>query len=211
MIIPTLAGFNSRTRWKPLVLIIAVMASGMIPLAQASLSSKESQSKIKSIDHKSPLHLKELSQGYALLKELMEDEAKVSEVLMIRSGSKELEALCRDISSASKNVLGDLKSFAKTGRLLSRQENGLPTTEKSARESISGEITRNILSGDKTVFRQELLLSQIQATEYGQHLLSVIANQEFNSERRKLLLQRAGAWKSLRQRVSNMIYNPKSP
>jgi hypothetical protein len=210
MIITPLAGFNSPSRWRRLVFLIVIIACGAVPPVQASLSTKANQSKIKSMDRKSPLRLKELSQGYTLLRELMEDEANVSQALILRTGSKELEALCRDISSASKSVLGDLRSFAKADRTLVREENGLPTMEKAARESISGEITRNILWGNKTLSRQELLLSQIQATEYGQHLLLVIANQEFNSERREVLQQRANTWKSLRQRVRDMVYTTAS-
>jgi hypothetical protein len=188
------------------LVILSIVFLSISSLGWAQHSSKNNQGQTKTAPRKSAQTVKELSQGYTLLRELMEDESRLNQVFMVRSANQELEPLVKDIASAAKDVLQDLRNFTKDEPALRSEANGLPLIEVATRSGITEEFTKAILSGNKERFRNELLLSQIQATEYGKELLLAIAQQEFSPSRKLALERRAVTWQRLRQRVADLIY-----
>jgi hypothetical protein len=173
--------------------------SPSLPAAEVSTKSrvgKESTAPLTRSDT-----AKNLSEGYAILQDLMRQEARVRGVLAIRTLTPESKSILNAIAEAAEDLLQVLEGFAKKDPALFGQDRGLPVAENLAREAIAGEVTRSILYGNQERFRKELLLSQIQATEYTRYLLTSLAELETNAERRTLLKNKSLVWKTLRQRL----------
>jgi hypothetical protein len=184
-----------------LLLMLWSTAYFSLSLQAAEASSRSRLGKESSSPSTRSDTAKNLSEGYAILQDLMRQEARVRGVLAIRTLTPESKSILNAIAVAAEDLLEDLASFAKQDTSLLGQDRGLPTVEKLVRDAIAGEVTRSILYGNQERFRKELLLSQIQATEYTRYLLTSLAELETNAERRALLKNKSLVWKTLRQRL----------
>lgn len=181
----TLAVRGSRIlRW-PLLAAVLLLA-GCQATPQARPGTTEPQRK--------------LANGYALLHDLMRDEARVNQVLILKSASDETEALLKDIASAAKAAVARIESFADADPAIDLARTDLPAIDIDVRESVKSATTRELL-GARDDFELRMLLSQHEATRSAQHRAKVLADVDENVERSQFLQSLAEQFESLRGRV----------
>lgn len=132
--------------------------------------------------------------GYALLHQLLGQEAKVSMLLIIKSERKELGKLIDAISETTGNAAKQLEELADAAPPVDLRDTGLPGDEVRARESIASTRRDRLLAAEGRELELELLLSQNEALTYGVALTDVLARNESNEAR--LAFVRA-LWKDL--------------
>ncbi|MFA9477459.1 hypothetical protein ACERK3_04035 [Phycisphaerales bacterium AB-hyl4] len=150
---------------------------------------------------------RELSEGYALLYDLLEENRQIDQAVRIpfRSVSDETRALLGDIASASGDAADRLYEFADAAAELGLDEDGLPTLETATRDSIASATQRALLAGDRNRFELYLLLSQTEATRYAAHLARQLAEAEPQSARRAYLEDTYEQFDQLYERVLDRL------
>lgn len=151
---------------------------------------------------------RQLSEGYALLYNLLEQNRQVDQATRIpfRSVSDDTAALLSDIATASGNTADYLYNLAETSPLLGLDDTGLPAIEQATRESIEAQTRRNLLAGERDKFELHLLLSQAEATRYAAHLASQLAEADDHAARRALLEQVHDRFQQLHQRTVDHLH-----
>ena len=150
-----------------------------------------------------------LNKGYALLLDLLKDEARVSQVLAIKNAPPGIRSLLRRISStASTNrdsigkLLGKDPAIAPTGL-------GLPSIEVDARDHIAEDQTSVLLTSSGEMFVFRILLTQDRASAYAAALATSLANLDPNVARRDLCNAIARDWEVLGDDVRQHLRHPK--
>lgn len=132
---------------------------------------------------------RELSQGYALLYDLLQENRRVNQATRIpfRSVSDETSALLDDIAEASGNAADQLYDLAEATPAIGLDQDGLPVLESATRDAIASTTTSDLLTGDRDHFEKYLLLTQTEATRYAAHLAGQLAEAEAHGARRVFL------------------------
>ena len=121
--------------------------------------------------------------AFALLADLLNDEKNLSKILLIKFESPEVDRLITQISKTAGEGSTMLEAISKNDPGLARTTLDLPPGEKSTRDAIAKTKKHQLLHTKGKEFEFELLLTQVQALNYGAHLASVIAANEPHSER----------------------------
>lgn len=148
---------------------------------------------------------RQLDAGYALLKQLMADERKVSRILTVKSPTKETAALIREIAGAAKSADEQLSAWAKADESLAMENPGLPKVEQSVRSSIESATTRQLLFSGGERFEVALLLSQNKATQYAEHLFQALAGADDDPDRSAWLKEQSDVFGALQERVLDRL------
>lgn len=114
----------------------------------------------------------------SLLYDLLGDEKNLSKLLLVKRESDELERLVKSISSAAGDGAKELERLAETDRSLDLHAMGLPSGEAATREAVAKTKTSLLLHSKGADFEFNLLLTQIEALNYGAHLAKVAAANE---------------------------------
>ena len=147
----------------------------------------------------------ELDAAYGILYELLDDEAQVDGILLVKSASPQVEKLLREIATASSRMRDQLKEFIERDPALSGTVTGLPQAEAKARSSISAATAGTLLTSRDERFQVLILMTQEKAMSYGQHLARAIADQDQNRERADALNQMSISMKSFHDRARDLI------
>lgn len=115
----------------------------------------------------------------SLLYDLLGDEKNLSKILIIKRESKQLNELVKRISSTAGDSAKKLEKLAQLDRTLNLHAVGLPSGEVATRDAISKTKSGELLHGKGNDFEFKLLLTQVEALNYGLHLAKVAAE---NSE-----------------------------
>jgi hypothetical protein len=145
-----------------------------------------------------------LPAGYALLFKLLSDEKDVSKLLIIKKEKRNLHDLIKEISNATGQEHKSLEKIGKTAGINLADEQ-LPPIETAARESISKEKAKQLLSAKGEDFQFRLLLTQNEALTYGRHLALALLHGETETERRTFLESVAKTFDDLQARVFEML------
>jgi hypothetical protein len=144
-----------------------------------------------------------LSGGYSLLAQLMEDEREVDMIFLMKDAPKEVAETVKEIARFSKEGKEKLAELTRgTGIALDRSP--LPKIEKEAREAIA-RTTAGQLVGSGEDFPKKLLLTQVQAMNYMAHLAQVLAAHEKNNARRQFLRETEATAQRLHARVVRQL------
>jgi len=136
-----------------------------------------------------PRAKEDLSEGYALLYDLVFKEKQSSQLSIIKTMSPELKSLLERISETSKVTAQELETLARIDPPLNLQVTHLPRIEQAARESIDKEKTKQMIRSTGVDLEFNMVSSQLAAMNYAAHLARSLAVVETNP-RRKALLQR---------------------
>jgi hypothetical protein len=120
-----------------------------------------------------PQHVR--NNSASLLNDLLNEEKHLSKVLLVKRESDELQRLVERISAAAGRGAKQLEQLAKTNATLQLTVAGLPPGEAAARAAIAKTKQRALLQSSGTEFELNLLLTQIEALNYGAHLADVAA------------------------------------
>jgi hypothetical protein len=119
----------------------------------------------------------------SLLYDLLEDEKQLSKILLIKRETDELDRLVKGISSFAAAGVKELNQMRKADPSLDLKAVALPSGEVATREAISKTKANSLLHSSGTDFEFNLLLTQVQALNYGAHLARIAAATESSAER----------------------------
>lgn len=123
----------------------------------------------------------------ALLNELLNEEKRVSMILIIKRESPELNRLIKDIAETAAEGAKRLQSMAKNDSGLALAKPDLPPGEQATRKAVAKTKQHLLLHSKDAEFEFQLLLTQTEALNYGAHLASVAAENEPQSDRAREL------------------------
>ncbi|MEZ0299677.1 MAG: hypothetical protein ACAI35_24745 [Candidatus Methylacidiphilales bacterium] len=145
----------------------------------------------------------QLNTAYALYLEQVKDQKRIDQIFITKSGSPDLRAITKDISTFSKAELETLKSYEKSGIRMNRT--GLPTAEVQTRQTIEGIKTSQLLGSSGNTFRSRLLATEVEAVMYAQAIAKVIADAEKDPERKQHLAQSSRKWEEFGARLDALL------
>jgi len=130
---------------------------------------------------------------YALLYQLLNDEKDVSKLRFIKHEDADLKTLINRIAAAAREGARVLDEFSKLDRSLDLNYLHLPAGEMATRQDIGAEKQKLLLHGSGEDFEINLLLTQIEALNYGAHLAKVAGDNDFEPERKRYLAELSNA------------------
>jgi len=145
----------------------------------------------------------------ALLYDLLSDEKNLSKILIIKHNSDELGNLVKDISKTAADGAKVLESLAKEEPGLNLKATDLPPGEVVTRKEISKTKESILLHSKDEEFQFQLLLTQVEALNYGSHLAMVVAENESQADRTREFLRLASELRALHERVLVMLRETK--
>ena len=125
--------------------------------------------------------------GYALLLGTLDDESRVAGLLSIKTVPEETSALVRRIASASGQDATRLKSLVGVPPAVRWDRNGLPGPELEARAWIANRTTIALLGSSGRRLEVDIILSQLQASEYIAAIATALSKKEPSEARRSEL------------------------
>lgn len=123
----------------------------------------------------SPPSLDLRNNAASLLFDLLSDEKNVSKVLIIKRDREQLHQLITKISSVCGDAYKRMAQLADKGQELNLHVKDLPPGEKATREAESKSKEKELLHSSGAEFEFMLLLTQVEALNYGSHLARVAA------------------------------------
>ena len=141
----------------------------------------------------------------ALLDDLLNDEKNVSKVLIVKHNSDELGTLIKSISETAGSGAKMLEEFSKSTGGVDLKRQDLPPGEAATRKLISKTKEHLLLSSKDAEFEFQLLLTQVEALNYGAHLAMVVADSETDPNRTREFLRLGSELRELRERVETML------
>ena len=147
----------------------------------------------------------QLAQGYALLHELVSKQSGLDQSLILGGGmSDETRALIREIDATSEEATEKVRSMAQAAPWIDLRTLGLPEAEAGSRRHMEAGVTRRLLFAGKD-FELRLLLSQVDATGYGEALAIALEKMEKDRERREWLRGFAQEYAGYARRVEGRL------
>ena len=163
------------------VLLIAVLAG--LTACQSPRGATPSAQDVSSTPPSKQVNLAVRNNAFALLMDLLNDERHLSKILLIKFESPEVDRLVTEISRTADEAAKSLEAMAKADPQLAQVKLDLPPGEAATREAIARTRKDQLLNSKGKEFEFALLLTQVQALNYGAHLASVIASNEPQPDR----------------------------
>lgn len=179
---------------------IASMSASMLGACRPTLDAPfaSTDGAIDAEDHR-------LDHGYALLLDLLADESKVADVLVIKSPSEATATLLRDISTSANAGAEGLRRLLAGPPAISTETDGLPIIETDARNRIANRETVALLISGGASFERRILLTQDKACGYVAALAASLATADPASERRERLETLSATFDRLASRVRSRL------
>src|ERR1041385_7178756 len=114
----------------------------------------------------------------SLLYQLLDDEKDLSKLLLVKRESDPIHQVVKEISSSARAGLKQLDKLAAKDRTLQLHAPALPAGEVATRDAVSKTKTAELLHAKGAEFEFQLLLTQIEALNYGAHLAKVAGENE---------------------------------
>jgi hypothetical protein len=143
---------------------------------------------------------------YSLLYDLLQDERHLSKLLIIKRESRELKDLVKRISDMAGDGADRLKTMAKTDRSLHLLSVSLPPGEAATRKAIADTKKSLLLGQSGPAFEREVLLTQVEALNYGSHLAGVAAVHDSNRDRASYLSNLSTNFYVLREEALGLLF-----
>ena len=169
--------------------VLMILSAGCSPVLKAPIGNEGDPKAVDQLDH-----------GYAILIDLLSDEAKVSEILAIKSCSAETADILTDISKAAKDGMARIESLSSAKPAISPESTGLPLLETDTRNRIANQQTVLLLMAMGS-FEVRVLLTQDKACGYASALCESLAVSDPNKERSQEMKELASTFADLGTRV----------
>ena len=169
--------------------MLMVLPVGCAPVLKAPIGNEGEPKAADQLDH-----------GYAILIGLLSDEAKVSEILAIKSCSPETADIIKAISKAAQDGMERIESLASAKPAISPESTGLPLLETDTRNRIANQQTVLLLMAMGS-FEVRVLLTQDKACGYASALCESLASSDPNQERSREMKDLAATFADLGNRV----------
>jgi len=169
-----------------------------------SLESQSGKTPSASSTNAANANLPVRDNAVALLNDLLGDEKNVSKILLIKHHSDDLGKLIKEISATTANGAKMLEDFTK-GSAVDVKRLDLPPGEAAARSAISKAKKHLLLSSKDAEFEFQLLLTQVEALNYGANLALIAAESETDPARARDFLRLSAELRDLHERVVAML------
>jgi hypothetical protein len=133
-----------------------------------------------------PTDLQIRNNAASLLSDLLDDEQNVDKVLIVKSASPDVEALIKLIAANAATGKRELAEMATNDPALNLQVMDLPPGETAARDATAKSKEHELLFSKGVNFEFNLLYSQAEAENYGQHLAAVAAKNSVRPDEQHL-------------------------
>jgi hypothetical protein len=154
---------------------------------------------------KSGEDLRTRDNALALLDDLLNDEKNLSKVLIVKRNSDELGRLVKSISKVAGSGAEMLRAMAKSEPGLDLKKQDLPPGEAATRKAISKTKEHVLLHSKDAEFEFQLLLTQVEALNYGASLAMVAAENEPRANNTRELLALGAQLRDLHEQVLAML------
>jgi hypothetical protein len=151
------------------------------------------------------VNVSDLSEGYALLYDLVSREKQISLLSIVKKESPELKSLLERISEASKATVTELDTLARMNPPLNLKVTHLPKIELAARESIDKTTSKEIMRTKGVDMEFNMVSSQLAAMNYAAHLARSLATVETNTPRKEFLQRTDRRFSALHGQVHTML------
>ncbi len=151
--------------------VFSILFAGFLCCGCAHSENKQSKHGAQATDKKAEAS----NNAASLLYQLVSEEKNVSKILIIKSSSKELGQLVKEISKMASESEKRLESLASNNPDLNLHAIELPQGEKATRDAVARTEERELLFSSGKKFEFNLLLTQAQALNYGWHLAKIAA------------------------------------
>jgi hypothetical protein len=176
------------------VLLVGLISGGLLSLP---LHSSDSAA-----------HVQKLNGGYFLLHALMHDESQVPLLLDIKDAPPEIGSFAVEIGKTGKADLAELERLQDRDPAIRFDQNPLPAIEQETRDSIKSDKQHQLLFGTKdSEFVRRFLLSQTEASTYALNLAKVLADQETDPDRSRVLRHISTQWLAIREKDFRILRN----
>jgi coenzyme F420-reducing hydrogenase alpha subunit len=150
---------------------------------------------------------REMNYGYGLLHHLCDQETQVDLIMMVKTTPPDVAQLAKEVSKSAKEDMSILGDLADHDPAIHFGEQGLPEIETETRASIKDEKQHLLLFGTKGGdFAKTLVLTQIEASTYGENMAKVLANDETNPHRAEALRHIASHWETIKNKSYALLY-----
>jgi hypothetical protein len=146
-----------------------------------------------------------ISEGYALLYDLVSKEQQASLLSIIKKESPELKSLLERISETSKATATELETLVRLNQPLNSKVTHLPRFAQAACESIDTETSKEILHSKGVDLEFNMVSSQLAAMNYAAHPARSLAVVETDPRRKEFLQQTDRKFSDLHGRVHQMF------
>jgi len=153
-----------------LTCLSAAIAFGAIGGCAATHSGTNTNASTKTGSAADVLVNVELSQGYALLHDLLNRNREVTKLLIIKSPSKPLTARVKQIAADSAAGADWIKTMAADEPAVSLESQGLPPAELEARAGMESDAGGKLLFASGQTLDRRLIIEQLSATRYAVQL-----------------------------------------
>ena len=147
----------------------------------------------------------ELNHGYAILLQVLNDQARASQVLAVKSASPGLRTLLKRISAAARAQVDEIERMLSLAPPLAPTNTTLPSIEVAARDRIEEEQTSQLLTTGGDAFAFDVLVAQARATTYASALATSLGNRDTNAKRRDVCKAIARDWNMLGKTVRSQL------
>lgn len=148
------------------------------------------------------------SHGYALLHGILEQEKKVSQLLIIKQDREALGKVIDEIAETCRAASKRLEALAENSPILDLSDHGLPVIEVQTREAIAAMRREILLASSGRELELQLLLTQVEALTYASNLADMLSRSEPDPERLAFV---RSLWNELRDRLSDVQLLLRSP
>jgi hypothetical protein len=136
-----------------------------------------------------------LNGGYFLLHQLCDNEAQLPLLLDVKHSSSEIKTFADRISRTAKETNAAIDHMQDQDSAIKFERNPLPSIERDVRQSIQDEKQHQLLFGTSgPEFERSLLVSQSEASNYARNIARVLAENEEDAKRKKILEKLSNEW-----------------
>jgi hypothetical protein len=139
-----------------------------------------------------------LSDGYSLFYDFCDQESQMSLLLWIKHTPPDIAAYAKDISATAKDDMAILKKFSANDSSLRLDKISLPSFELDVRKSMAADRKQQLVWGTSgAAFAQAVRMTQSEVTNYGLHVVQILAETDPNPDRARAMRQIFEKWSAL--------------
>jgi hypothetical protein len=144
-------------------------------------------------------------QGYSILYRLMSDEGNVDKILVVKSVDDPVKQLIKQIALTCSDAKTQLDDYQKQDGRSEFNVPDLPRLEQETRDLEAKTDEKELLFSSGKTFQLRLILTQLQATRYGQLLCTALAQIEDDPQRKDFLTRLASNLGVYHDQLTDMI------
>ena len=145
------------------------------------------------------------NEGYSLVYRLMSDESNVDKILIIKDVDEPVKQAIKQIAATCSDAKEQLDEYQKQDGRSEFNVPDLPRIEQETRDLEAKVEEKELVFSSGKTFQVRLILTQLQATRYGQLLCTALVQIEDNPQRKDFLTTLASNLGAYHDRLADMV------